>query len=318
MAMRRMMVAVIAAIALVWSADPAMALTPVKVIGGPGEQYRPSSNGIYLAWASASGRELYHPARVPGKWNVYAKALPNGIPKKANASGTQGAAPSFVGSSNVLAYHQWSRTTPSDIYFYDASTGRRTKASPAVDRPLMWEFWPFASANYLLFDRFQLSRTGKLLNHWLLLLDRHSRVMRILASGLSKSFWGTFAGTTYVSWSVCGAAGCGVHYWSAAGGKHVQPSVQGREQFGATIDEATGQIYYTRKAGSGRSVTIRRSAIGSNNSTILASLPPGIDSGATLSLAPNRATGHMDLYFERFSWRLETGDIYALRGVDTV
>ena len=49
--MRRTMVAVIAAITLVWSAVPALAtLTPVKVMGGPANQYWPSSNGTYVAW----------------------------------------------------------------------------------------------------------------------------------------------------------------------------------------------------------------------------------------------------------------------------
>ena len=37
-----------------------------------------------------------------------------------------------------------------------------------------------------------------------------------------------------------------------------------------------------------------------------------------MSLATDAATSSQDLYFERWSCRRETGDIYALEGVDTV
>ena len=48
----------IVAVTLVWGAVPAMALTPVKVIGGPGEQRSPSSNGTYLAWTNPVNNRL--------------------------------------------------------------------------------------------------------------------------------------------------------------------------------------------------------------------------------------------------------------------
>ena len=312
MAMRRTMVAVIAAIALVWSAVPAMALTPVKVIGAPGDQYWPSANGTYLAWTVKS--------------NVYVKALPNGTPKRVNPLGTGGEQASFVGSSNVLVYDQWTRRTQGDIYFYNVSTGMRTKASPAVDRAGTWEWAAMASDNYLLFMRSRAGRSGKLLNRSLLLYDRHSGVIRTLATGVSKYFRPTFAGMTYVAWTTSTSVGFTardrytIHYWSAAGGMHVQPSVPGRDQHAGTIDEATGQIYYVRSdtAICDTWVTIRRSMLGSSASTILASLRSGAATGETMSLAPNAATSHQDLYFVRWSCRLQTSDIYALRGVDTV
>jgi hypothetical protein len=125
---------------------------------------------------------------------------------------------------------------------------------------------------------------------------------------------------TYVAWTVCGSAGCSIHYWSAAGGMHAQPSVTGMDQYAATIDEATGQMYYgqDRRGVCGRSATIRRALIGSSTATILASFPTGIDTGCEMSLAPNPATSHTDLYYERWPCRSKAGDIYALRGVDTV
>jgi hypothetical protein len=90
MAMRRTMVAVVAAVTLVWSAVPAMAtLTPVKVVGGPANQYWPSSNGTYVAWTR----------QVNGRDTGFVKELPNGTPER-----LPGGQASFVGSSNVLVY----------------------------------------------------------------------------------------------------------------------------------------------------------------------------------------------------------------------
>ena len=43
-----------------------------------------------------------------------------------------------------------------------------------------------------------------------------------------------------------------------------------------------------------------------------------VDTGESMSLAPNTATSHQDLYFVHWSCRREIDDICALRGVDTV
>jgi hypothetical protein len=302
--MRRMMVAVIAAITLVWSAVPAMAtLTPVKVIGGPANQYWGSSNGTYVAWTR----------QVDSRDTAYVKELPSGTPERVARQGTRGGQASFVGSSNVLVYTESSPGTKGDIYFYDVSTGTRTEAPAAVNQPQTWEWGPMASDNYLLFMR----------GTRLLLYDSNSGVMTTLETGTSKSYGPLFAGTTYAAWFVCGSVACAIHYWSATGGEQVQPTVQGRSQYSATIDEATGQIYFAR---SGRTVypvckghTIRRADLGSSTSTILATLPPGISVGlGHMSLATNSVTSHQDLYFDHWSCTRETGDIYALEGVDTV
>ena len=166
--MRRTMVAVIAAITLVWSAVPALAtLTPVKVMGGPGEQHSPSSNGTYLAWTTYVNNTL----------NVYVKTLPDGTPERVNPAGTNAEIATFVGSSNVLVYEQWSRTARGDLYFYDVSTGALTEAPAAVNSPRTWEFSPMASDNYLVFERFKWSSSGTLLESALLLYDRNSGVI---------------------------------------------------------------------------------------------------------------------------------------------
>ncbi len=306
MAMRGVKLALITAIMLVWSAVASMALTPVKVIDGPA--YWPSSNGTYLAWTS----------NATNRSNVYVTELPNGTPERVNPAGTGAEQASFVGSSNVLVYDQWTVGSQGDIFFYDVSTGTRTEAPAAVNKPRTFEWAAMASDNYLLFMRHKWSSSGTLLRRWLLLYDRNSGAMTTLETGDSY-YRPTFAGTTYVAWFVCGSVACTLHYWSASGGEQVQPTAGGKDQYAGWIDETMGQIYLVRSGHAcGKKVTIRRADLGSSASIILSTLPRGIDAGEMMSVAPNPATSHQDLYFQRWSCRNETGDIYALEGVDTV
>ena len=178
-----------------------------------------------------------------------------------------------------------------------------------------------ASDNYLVFERFKWSGSGTLLESALLLYDRNSGAMTTLEDGMSNYYRPTFAGTTYVAWTVCGSVGCAIHYWSAAGGEQIQPSVPGRDQYSAWIDEATGQVYlrpgeaaHLRQAGDDPAVDARLEYFDR----------PGVAPARyrygrePMSLATDVATSSQDLYFERWSCRQKTGDIYALEGVDTV
>ncbi len=182
--------------------------------GRPGEQHWPSSNGTYLAWTTCVNNTL----------NVYVKTLPDGAPERVNPAGTGAEKATFVGSSNVLVYEQWNVGTRGDIYFYDVSTGARTEAPAAVNKPRTWEFAPMASDNYILFMRRQVVQSGTLLRSWLLLYDRNSGVMTTLEDGLSKDYRPTFAGTTYVAWRCVVPWGCAIHYWSEEGGEQIQPA----------------------------------------------------------------------------------------------
>lgn len=307
--MRRIGVAFTVVMTLVLSALPAMALTPEPVIVGRGDQYSASSNGTYLAWSNGPSS------------SAYVMELPSGTRIRVNAAGTGGEHPSFVGTTNLLVYSQRTRRT-GDIYFYDVSMGTRTKAPAVVSKAKTWEWAPAASANYLMFMRNKWSRSGELLGRWLLLYDRNTQAVKVLESadgGGLRWFYPNFAGDTYVAWETCGRLGCKIHYWSAAGGELVQPAALDMNQWAATIDEVTNQIYYAQvsQAGCRRATTIRRATLGSSTSTVLASLPRGM-MAIDMSLAPNLTTGQQDLYFDRYSCRSETTDIYALRGVDTV
>lgn len=309
-------VATIAAITLVLSTTPAVALTPVEVVGGPRHQYSPSSNGTHLAWTTVTG------SRSRGR-SVYVKELPDGAAERINPIGTAARAAAFVGSSDVVVYTQ-RRGGDWDLYFYDIASGTRTEA-PAPVNGATTEEWgrPMASDQYILFWRQKYSPAGELLNGWLLLYDRVAETMRTLATGLGYYFAGS-AGATYVSWTACGVQRwfphCSAYFWSESGGTVRLAGPQGRNQYAPVIDETDGTIYFVRavRHACGEKVTIRRADLGSDTSTVLASLPAGIDTDWVQSVARDTSTGHLDLYFDRYRCKQNTGDIYALRGVDTV
>lgn len=302
----------IVAMMLMWSSAPATALTPVKVLGGPVNQYHPSSNGTYLTWTTVTrdGRQR----------SVYVKELASGATKKINPVGTNARTSSFVGSSNTVVYTQMSGGNW-DIRFYDIDRGMRTRAPGPVNRIATQEWAPMASDTYILFWRQKFSSTGRLVNGWLLLYDRAAETMRTLATGV-KYYLPGFAGETYVAWSTCGLQRwfpvCHVFYWSEIGGTVRVAQPEGKNQYAPVIDEANGTMYFVRAASHacGKGVTIRRGALGSDGSAVLASLPAGIDTDYQQSVAPNPASGRLDLYFDRYRCRTNTGDIYALRGVD--
>jgi hypothetical protein len=306
---RRAIAVLVGGIVLLWSAIPAVALTPEKVVGGVGTQYWPSSNGTYLAWTNDANDHS----------NVYVKALPDGTPQRVNPKGTSAAYGSFVGTSNVLVYEEWGSGARGDIFFYDVDTGITTRAPAAVSRPATWDYAPMASDNYIAFVRNKWSRDGRLLSHTLLLYDRLTTTMTTLEAKVSMDFGSTFVGSTYVVWWTYQKTSK-IHYWTEADGERVQPTTTGHDQYAGFIDETTGDLYFVRSRSNicGGAITIRRGDLGTTDSTVLTKLPSGIDTDYVISVTLNPGSGHLDLYTLRWNCKRETGDIYALRGVDTV
>ena len=66
----------------------------------------------------------------------------------------------------------------------------------------------------------------------------------------------------------------------------------------------------------GRGVTIRTEPLGSTASTVVTTLPRGIDTGWNTSLTTDVGSGFLDVYFERWDCRRKVSDIYALRSVN--
>ena len=306
---RATVVVLITAVASIAGMTRADALTPEPVVGGAAKQEWPSTNGTHLAWTAYT---VDGPA-------VLVKQLPSGVPVRVNPVGTEAERGSFVGASDVIVYEQWTNRVPGDVFFYDVSERTRSRAPAAVNRAANSEWSPVASDAYIAFVRHRWSREGVLLERSLIVYDRGSGTATTLVSGVSprRSFWPSYAGPTYVAYTVCSPTACSAYYWSVADGVTRIPSPSGAFQYSPTIDETDGIVYFNRSNGCGRGVTIRRGSLTSGGSIALASLQPGIDAGFALSVAADPGTGHEDLYFARYSCRLDTTDIYALRSVDT-
>jgi len=122
-----------------------------------------------------------------------------------------------------------------------------------------------------------------------------------------------------VAWTVCGSKTCSVWTFDNDTEAVAQvPMPDGTEQFAPAIDETAGTIYLIRTAANrcGRNATLRRAMIGGSSWEMLATLPRGIDTGWTLSFAPNADTGYQDLFFERWDCDRRKGHVFAFRSVD--
>ena len=306
---RRSIIAVFAGASLVVMAASVSALTPVKVLGGPTDQYRPTSNGTHLAWTLYAHRHN----------DVYVKRLGSSGQTRVNASGTGAALGSFVGATDKLIYGQWKPRGDSDLYFYDVSSRTRTKAPPVVNTR-KWEWFPLASSNYILFLRDTISNAGRVVNTALLRFDRTKGTLKtVIADVGRKSVFPGSAGTDNVAWSVCGST-CNSYIWNGSTKTTRKiPLPNGKAQYAPTIDESDGQVYFVRSGlKCGRGVTIRRAPLSSlGSSSTVASLPTGIDTDWSMSVATNPSTSNQDLYFGRWNCAQEQTDVYVIRDANT-
>ena len=288
-------------------ASPIRTLTPVKVLGGSGNQFAPWSDGTYLAYTYDSGRRP-----------LIAKImrLPAGASVRMNAPRTEGFAGGFDPTTGKVIYQQWNRKKGvSDLYFWDPSTRKRTKV-PGVNTSA-WEFDPLISSTYISFFR-EFKKNGV----WYVgvyLYGRSTGNLRRIASfkEVPYAFNGS-VGDRYATWSWCNKTTCYVYVYDAQSKtlKKV-PTKNGRPQYASTIDEVTGTLFFARSGfGCGKEVTFFSVPVTDLRSTPtkIAALPAGVDADYYASLAP-AAGGGLDLLFGRVSCSSNTTDVYALRGV---
>ena len=288
------------------TASPAAAgLTPQKVVGGPGSQYWPSSNGTYVAWSDGRNRLARIFVMDPG----------TGTRAKVNRPGSDSNLGSFIQGTDELVYQEYSGTR-SDLYFYDAGSGDRRKAPRTVNAP-GFEYWPQGSQRFLLF----LRATNRFRTHSLFLYDRAADHQRRLVSSIpaNRSIYPGFVGDRYAAWSTCNGEFCTISVYDDS--THTidkLPRPSGKADYAPAIDEASGQLYFVRSQADrcGRGVTIRRGTLGATDSVSLLALPRGIDTGWNTSLTTDAGSGFLDIYFERWNCRQRSADIYALRSVN--
>ncbi|HEY6566605.1 MAG TPA: hypothetical protein VI341_03720 [Actinomycetota bacterium] len=303
--MRRVSIVIVAcALGMVMTPAVQAGMPMDKVVGGPGDQYAPSSNGTLVAYTEYRRRHA----------DAYVEDPETGHRMRANRAGTAGAQGSFIAGTNEIVYQEFTNKR-SNLYFFDTDDRDRSPAPKKVNEP-GWEYWPVGSQDYLLF----LRATNKFRTRSLILFDRDTQRSRTLFSGGPKlSLYPNFVGSRYAAWVRCAHDRCTVSIFDTVSGHTSKlQTPAGMEDYAVTIDESTGTVYFARgpwnRCGAG--AMIRRAAIGSNDSALIVRLPRGIDLGYIMSLATNPDTAMLDLYVTRWECRAEKADVYAIRSVD--
>lgn len=273
-----------------------------RVVAGPDRQYRPSSDGstvAYLSYLHGNSAVVFDVAT--------GKITPIDPGARATFVG------SFIAGTDQLVYQRGGAR--SHAYIYDVSSGLRAEMSNLVTGDGEQSV-PAASRSFLLYIRDYPTRAD------LVLFDRTTGRKQILATDVRANprrfLTPAFVGTTYAAWTDCAGDDCHVRYLDIATGARRSIPDDGGAQYGTTIDEAAGQIYYVRSEQGvcGHHVEIRRAPLTAPASSeeVLA-LPPGVDTDTWLSLGPNPNTGKLDLFFSRARCDTGTVQVNAVRGV---
>jgi hypothetical protein len=302
---------VVAAWLVVSVATNASALTPVKVLGGPENQYYGHSNGTYLGWSQNS-------TSAPKFYNAWIMDEATERRTKLNPKGTE----AFFGGfepGGTRAILQLIDDGRSDVKLYDLAA-KTLKPAPQGVNSRDWEWAPRVSSGYVLFMRDDNQSPAT----WLLLLNRaNGKVKQLAKVDRRQAFLRSDSvGERYATWQRCDATTCKAYVFDTQmGTTKVIPSTNGLPQYGSSLDEARGWVYVVRSGNAcGKNVAILRFSLTDLRATPekLASLPSGIDVFDT-SVAVREADGRVDLMLSRaVCAKDQYADIYALRGVDTL
>jgi hypothetical protein len=299
--------ALVTAAVVVMGAATAEAVTPVKVIGRPGNQFEAASNGTYIAWHQNT-------VARPHRWNAVARRVDGSYVFKLNANGTEGFMGGMLQGTDKMIYQQVNGPS-SDLYLFDL--GARTRSKVAFANTPDWEWNPRISDTWLLFNR---DLPGTKENT--VLMKRSTGGSRKLVSvdDTKKLVIPGSVGESFATWTVCGATSCTAYlYRIATKSARAIPTKHDRAQYAPVVDEDAGRVYYARSgAACGSNVTVWRLPVGlSGSPTKIMALPKGIDMDWAASLAPNLSSGKLDLLFSRVECKNGTTDIYAARHVST-
>ena len=308
--LRSTLVVLLASVSLAATAFPAAAVvTPTPVETDPSvDEYYPAASQGFLAW------ETY----ASGHYNVYAQPRAGGAKVRVNASRTSGCCSNPVPGTDSIIYQQFTRSN-SDLYLYNMATKTRKKLPGKVNTKL-WEYWGVASSKYVAFLR--ITSSARLL----LLFNRSTgKVTQVASVGLkcSSCLRPDWVGDTHMIYQVCTKSFlCKVRIWRKGASTLTIPTPGGSpySQYGAAMDEATGDIYYIRSTyWCGLFVEIRRTNLADVSAfTTIYDFPEGID-GNMLSLAPNTITPtDTDLLFSQYDCIADTSDIYQIESVNTL
>ena len=151
-----------------------------KVLGGPRNQYWPSSNGEHLAFS-----EYRRPIE-----DAFTSRLGGTGRTRINPNGMEAALGTLMAGTDQVVFQQFRRGR-SDLYFYDISTKRRWLV-PRPVRTDKWEYWPAGSQEFILFLR---HFPGRREHRELVLYNRVTRHQRVLIDDTGgKTIFPGFAG----------------------------------------------------------------------------------------------------------------------------
>jgi hypothetical protein len=315
-------IAAIAAVAVPAAAGTPPPVVPVALLKSRAAELFPGASTSYLAWTANS-------VAAPSHADVFVRPRGGGPKVRVNQPGTQGYHSAMQLGSDRIAYQQFVGGGRSDIYLFDAATDQRRKLPPAVNTPV-WEYWPEISSNTVLF-----LRVGAL-GRSLLAYDRSmKRTFQIAAAPLScvsclRGDWvGTANDAVYTRCSETTGA-CNVFYatWDPNSGVVNRVEVPGPpsgpvglSQFGGTLDEATGELYFVRSSTTcGRAAAVDRWNLSTPATlpTRLYFLPRGVDLNL-VQLAPSAtAPGDSDLLLSERTCVSGNADVYQIDSVNRI
>lgn len=287
-------------------------VVPTEVLGGPGHQLQPFTNGAYFAYTEET--------RQNGNWydNAYLRTVATGHTVRLNSARKGGWTGSFDPGTNRVIFQQWN-AHGSELRIYDADTHSRSTPG-AVNSP-RWEWSPLMSSRFItyfenrgpneervllrIYDR--MTHDTRTIDEWM-----RRRSLELLENGS--------VGEQYASWTVCtSAGGCSAHVYDSVTHETAKiPSPADRHEYAPVVDELNSLVYFTRgRSGCGRSADIYAQALDlTGTATRIVELPGGIDTGWTASIYDNPVTHLMDLYYAQIDCdRNLARDIWVAAGV---
>ncbi|MGH2675058.1 MAG: TolB family protein, partial [Actinomycetota bacterium] len=265
---------ILGAILVLMASAGAVAAQEIPVLTTAAGEFQPARGPNHFAW------EQNTKAR-PRHYDVFVQP-DGGSPIKVNGGRSNGAMGGIDG--DLLVYQEF-RKRKSDLYFFNLTTGQRSRLPKAVNSR-HWEYWPSLSDPWLLFARWNMKQGWRRL----FLHNLETGEKRVLDhTRAEKAFIGPGqVNGDYAVWSTCPPKGkCQVYrYHIPTGSKALIPNPGAYHRAPSVI--ADGTVYLARggkRCGAAESLV--RSPI-EGTETVLVQLPEALSVGDTYAFThPN-------------------------------
>lgn len=276
-------------------ASPAGTATEIPVLTSPDGEFQPARGDGVLGWEQNTKAQ-------PNHYDVMVRR-DGSSPTQVNRGRSMAAMGDFVGDR--LVYQQY-RKRRSDLWFYDLTTGARTKVTGVNSN--QWEYWPSIYGDWLLFGRWNRSNDVRRLFLQNLatgerrLLDRTKRAKAFIGPGQVEG--------NYAVWSTCDLR-CNVFRYEISAGTEQMIQNPGFHQRAPSVTGG-GTVYFSRGGkGCGASVALVRAPL-DGPQEVLVQLQSVLDMRDTY--AYTESNGSTTVYYERNGCgKAAASDIYQVR-----